>query len=82
MPPQFKHQLEAAWHRKFSLKERFLIALGFHANLVLVIYMEQRPGKYQANLELFTTADLGPEPMNPSLFSKIGKRLKQIFKRS
>lgn len=54
MPPQFRFQVDAKWHRRFTWKDRFLIFFGCPVEIGLAMWTEHHTGKFEPLMTLRT----------------------------
>lgn len=63
LPPQWRYKISLGAFRKFTKMERFKIAIGMNVKVDVEIGVEQRPGKFAADIKLYVTEQIEATPM-------------------
>lgn len=61
LPPRFHNKFTFDWHRRFTLRERLQIAIGYQFKVTTEIYTVNSPGILQPVFIGQTTKHINPE---------------------
>jgi len=61
VPPNYRNEINVAWHRNFSWRERFQILFGYAITCELTLWTEHKPGKWHPTPKVTVTKQTDPE---------------------